>query len=480
VGAGEAAAVSVTRQPAPKLGGYVGLAALLLFAGLAAGRPELVAVAAPFALLVVAGLGSAREPAVSVTAAADTDRAVEGDELMVTLTLTAATAVSRLEVLLLVPGGLSRAGATALPAHALRLRRGERRTVALRLRCDHWGAYQLGTVLLRAHDPLRLQGWEWQARASLPLVVFPKPETVRVLVQPFETQVFTGNQVARQRGDGIEFADVRPFQPGDRARSINWRATARRGVPWVNQRHPERNTDVVLFLDSFADVPTAGGLGAGVAGRGTLDRAVGAAASLASAYLARRDRVGLVGFGGVVRWLHPGSGQAALYRLLDTLMETESFATVGWRNIHQLPPRTLPPKALILALSPLLDDRATAALFDLRARGYDLAVIDVSPLLPSAGDGGPATPADRPVRRGRSPRLQRRLGGGRGSGGTGTVEALALRLWALERAARRRRYQQLGVAVVEWPPGTPTEQVVVELELARRRSATAAWSALPT
>jgi len=461
----------VTRQPAAKLGGYVGLAALLLLAGLTAGRPELVAVAAPLVLLVIVALVSAREPVVTVTAAADTERAVEGDEVTVTLTLTAAVPVSRLEVLLVVPDGLSRASAAELPARAVRLRHGERRTVEVRLRCDHWGAYQLGTVLLRAHDPLRLLRWEWPVRASLPLVVFPQPETLRLLVHPFETQVFTGNQVARQRGDGIEFADVRPFQPGDRARSINWRATARRGVPWVNQRHPERNTDVVLLLDTFADVPAAGTPAtraaieaAGQPGgtRGTLDRAVGAAASLASAYLARRDRVGLVGFGGVVRWLQPGSGQAALYRLLDTLMETQIFATVGWRNIHQLPPRTLPPKALIVALSPLLDERATAALFDLLARGYDLAVIDVSPLIPSGGDR-PATPT-----RGHS---RRRLAMGRRSGTGPALDALALRLWALQRAALRHRYQQLGVPVVEWPPGIPAEQVVYELELPRRRTA---------
>ena len=456
------------RQPTAKLGGYVGLAALLLLAGLTAGQPELVAVAAPFALLVIIGQVAARTPEIAVTAEADTDRAVEGDEVIVTLTLVAAAPVSRLEALLVVPDGLALANAAVeLPARALRLGRGEIRTVALRLRCDHWGAYQLGTVLLRAHDPLRLLRWEWPVRTSLPLVVFPQPETLRMLVHPFETQVFTGNQVARQRGDGIEFADVRPFQPGDRARSINWRATARRGDPWVNQRHPERNTDVVLFLDTFADVPASGvGTGPAATGppglqRGTLDRAVGAAASLASAYLARRDRVGLVGFGGVVRWLQPGSGQAALYRLLDTLMETQIFATVGWRNIHQLPPRTLPPKALILALTPLLDERATAALFDVLARGYDLAVIDVSPLVPRDGD--------RPAAPGRG-HARRRLALGGRSGAGPVLDELARRLWALERAALRHRYQQLGVPVVDWPPGVPAEQVVYELELSRRRS----------
>lgn len=442
-----AAASAPTRRPSPKLTVYTGLAATALLAGLALGRPELVALGAPMALLVIAGLAMAREPTVELEVAIDRERAVEGDQAVLTLTLRSATPVPRLELVPLVPDRLSLPGQPR--ARSIRLAAGEPESLELRLRCDRWGANVLGTVHLRAHDPLRLFAWEWRVAGHQTLIVYPDPARLRALVRPFETQVFSGNQVSRQRGDGIEFADVRPFLPGDRARSINWRATARRGVPWVNERHPERNTDVVLFLDSFVDLRVAGGArgtprgfpggsGPGGSGPSTLDRAVSAAASLASAYLSRRDRVGLVSFGGVVRWLQPGTGQAMLYRLLDTLMETQIFATVGWRGIRHLPSRTLPPKALIVALTPLLDERGVTALFDLLARGYDLAIVDVSPLI-EAGRPGAAT--------------------------------LAERLWALKREALRHRYQELGAAVVEWRAPTELEQVLYEVEACRRRIA---------
>ncbi len=153
--------------------------------------------------------------------------------------------------------------------------------------------------------------------------------------------MFTGSEVARTKGDGIEYADIREYVSGDRLRSINWRASARRGTLVVSERHPERNTDVVLFVDSFADVRREG--------RSTLDDAVRATATLASRYLERRDRVGLVTFGGVLRWLQPGMGLAQRYRLVESLLETGVEPTYTWRDVNIIPARILPPKALVFA-----------------------------------------------------------------------------------------------------------------------------------
>jgi uncharacterized protein (DUF58 family) len=422
----------VTRRPSARIAAYVGVAALALLAGLALGRPELAAVAAPLAVLVVAGLATASDPEVAAEVTVDRERALVDDQVTLQLTLRSADPVERLEVLVVVPPGMvGPDGAAGSWAVAVRLAAGEERTLAVPLTCRRWGAYRLGQVHLRAHDRFRLFTWERRLDGQAVLKVFPVPDALRALVRPFETQVSTGSHVAAQRGDGIEFADLRPFLPGDRPRSINWRATARRGDLMVNQRHPERATEVVLFLDSFLDVrgPTGS----------TLDQAVGAAASLAAAYLRQRDRVGLVSFGGFVQWLQPGGGQAALYRLLDTLMETQVFATAAWKGIRHLPSRTLPAKALIVALTPLVDERGVAALFDLLARGYDLAVVDISPL----------THAGR---------------------ATGEWGELARRLWALERETLRHRYQRLGAAVVEWRDAMHLQQVLLEVEACRHRA----------
>ena len=86
------------------------------------------------------------------------------------------------------------------------------------------------------------------------LKAYPRLEAVQRVVSARETQAFAGNEVSRHPGEGIEYADLRDFVAGDRVRSINWRASARRQSLVVNERHPERNTDVVILVDSFVDL----------------------------------------------------------------------------------------------------------------------------------------------------------------------------------------------------------------------------------
>jgi uncharacterized protein (DUF58 family) len=417
----------VTGSTASRLPAYAFLAASGLVAGLAAGRVEPVALAAPFILALVAAVAGG-EPRVSLRLSLDRERALEGDEVTATIELSSA-GVERYELLVPLPPELSAEGA---PARASFLRKDEERTVELKLRCERWGAFAVGPVLFRARDMLGLRSWEGEAGEAQPLRVYPREETLHSLVPPLETQVFAGNQVSRSRGEGIEFADLREWQPGDRVRRVNWRATALRGSLWVNEQYPERNTDVVLFLDTFAEVRAHG--------RSTNDRAVRAAATLAHGYLERKDRVGLVGFGGFLSWLLPESGTRQLYAIVDTLLTSDIVHSYALRGVDVLPPRTLPPKALVLAITPLLDDRTAAALLDLRARGYDLIVVEVSPV--ELLEPEPASAAE-----------------------------LAHRLWRLSREAQRWRYEQVGVPVVTWredvPLAAPLEEVNAFRHLAR-------------
>ena len=224
---------------------------------------------------------------------------------------------------------------------AVRLAAGATRTLELPLHCARFGGFALGPLLLRSGDRLGFTSWETRLGGREPLRVYPRVETLHALLVPHETQPFVGNQVSRAKSEGVEFADIRDWAPGDRvARSTGARAPAAAVGLLVNEQHPERNTDVVLFLDTFADVESDDD-------RGTFDMTVRAATSLAHLYLQRKDRVGLVSFGGYLSWLLPASGTQHLYRIVDSLLQMNIVLSFASKGVDILPPRTLPPKALV-------------------------------------------------------------------------------------------------------------------------------------
>lgn len=420
----------MTPRATPRLTGYAALVLLGLLAALALRRTELVVAAAPFALVLALGL-TRPAPVVRVGFTLGTDRALEGDPVPATLLLRSDAPVARLEARLALPTGIEVEG-ESLPA-AFRLAWEDERELQLELRA-RWGSWSVGDVRLRARDRFGVLVWEQRTEWEHQLRTYPRPEQLRRLLSPAHTQATTGNEVAPVRGEGLEFADTRPFVAGDRLRSVNWRASARLGELVVNERHPERNADVVLFLDSFAD--------AGPADTGILGRAVRASATLAELYLRRRDRVGLVAFGGTLRWLEPRSGLVQHYRLVDALLETRVRFSYAWKNVNVIPARTLPPRALVIAVTPLLDPRAVAALLDLRARGFDLAVVEVA-ADPYAVPGGDE------------------------------LDDLARRLWVLRRDALRAQLGALGVAVAQWRDDTPLDAVLEGVRTYRRHVALA-------
>ena len=417
----------MTRHSAPKLAGYASLSAVGLLAALALAQPELVALTAPFLLAVGAGLALAATPRLSARIELDHDRALEGEDVAARIVVESAAGVDRLELYVDLPDGVDLVDGKN-PV-ALRLSAGERRELELTLRARRWGAHMLGPLYTRTRDPLGFLVWEATAPTRPQLRTYPRENVLRRILQPRETQVFSGNEVSRRKGEGIEFADIRPRGPGDPLNRINWRASARRNELWVNESHPERNTDVIIFVDSFAE--------ARLGEASTLDLAVRATSAVADAYVRRRDRVGLISFGGILRWLAPGTGLVQLYRVVDALLDTQIVLSYYWKEIDVIPRRMLPPSSLVIALSPLLDQRSVGALLDLRARGYDLAVIDVSPVpfvaRPSAG-----------------------------------LDAVAHDIWVMRRDAIRHRLQRAGVAVVEWREERPLQSVLEEVREFRR------------
>lgn len=399
-----------------------------MLAALAFGRPAFAAVSIPFAVVLGVAVAASPRPDLRIGFTLDAGRMLEGDAVGAHLDVRADGPVEWIELELILPEGIATSDGSGRTA--FRLAPGESRRLDYELACERWGAYGIGLIDVRVRSAFGLLVTTGTVDAVAPLRAYPRRERLLRVVQAHDTTPFSGSQVSRAKGEGIEFADIRPFAAGDRVRRVNWRASARRERMYVNESHPERASDVILFLDSFAEARGSG--------EGTIDQAVRAASSLADAYLERRNRVGLVSFGGTLRWLPPAMGMRQQYRIVDALIETELARSYFPTTLEVIPRRVLPPQALVIALTPLLDQRTITALLDLRARGFDLAVVDVSPVPYAVGEGG-------------------------------REDDLAWRLWKMWREALHHRYERVGVPVVEWSSERSLLAAIEEVTAFRHR-----------
>ena len=422
----------MTAQVTPLGASLLTVAAWAVSLAVISARAELFVTALPLVLLVtVAALR--RAPDYAVGHHVSTTRVIEGEPLSVTVTVTARTAVPFLEIVDVVPRDCVVAAGRNRGLMALRA--GQSTSFSYEIRGAR-GIHELGTVLARARDRWGIRAWERRDVARTTVRVYPRLTPLHTLPRPRRTQTSVGDYVSPALGEGIEPGDIRQFAPGDRLRLINWRASLRLGALHVTEHHRERNADVVLMLDTLAEV--------GVASDTTLDLSARAVASLAAAYLARKDRVGLINYGGSIDWVRPATGRRQFERLVDVVLRAAVVFTYVSKDLAFVPPRVLPAHALVIAITPLLDPRFTKVTLDRAARGFDGVVRVVSPVDVTGG-----------ALRGSS------------------TDELACRLWTLERRARLDEFRRQGIVVLEWHPTEPLELALASQPRRRPRAVAA-------
>jgi uncharacterized protein (DUF58 family) len=271
-----------------------------------------------------------------------------------------------------------------------------------------WGYRPAGTLMITLRDDARLT--EAMLELELPrLECLPLPASMSRPIVLSRLPSRLGEHTARAAGDGVEFAGVRQYVPGDRQRRINWSATTRHGSIHLSTFTAERTQNVVVIADTATDV--------GDPGNSTVDFVLRGAAGVIAAYVGSRDRIGLINFGTGVAWMPPGHGRRHAAGLMNLLVREVAGADRA-DIMTRLPRAALPPGALILVFSPLIGRRIVEAVRDLREWGFSVLVVDVLASAPELG--------------------------------TGMLSSLALRVWQLEQQAMRFSLEQLGVPVVRW------------------------------
>jgi uncharacterized protein (DUF58 family) len=339
---------------------------LALLAGVVSGDSALVALAAPLALAAVIGLSGTPTTLPEVYVSVAPPVVSSGSAFTVEIMATSQTPqLCTLELLL--PEDTEADGPCLWQ---VMLRPGVTEKWSLRITALRSGRFSLGEIEARTESIA--PGWRCVGRVSRPTKVeaWPDPVKMKELVRSDRVRAQSGDRAGKIPAEGIEFAEVREQAAGAMERRINWRASARRGTTCVNLHHPERNTDVMLLSDTFS--------------RASLPAVVRISVNLAEAYLTRHDRVGLVCFGGVIDWVEPGSGPVHADRIRSALLSSEWFFSYAEKGADLIPRRFIPPGCLVIALSPLTDDRFVGTVAALRERGLDVAIVEISPQWPDS------------------------------------------------------------------------------------------------
>jgi uncharacterized protein (DUF58 family) len=232
-----------------------------------------------------------------------------------------------------------------------------------------------------------------QGRLNLPweATVFPplKGVALRSLLTPAQRRREAGLRSVRQLGEGRVFESLAEWVPGEDTRTIDWKATARRGKVMARRYEDERRQQVMLVLDAGRRLTAESD------GRARLEDAIEAILHLAAAALDHDDDVGLLVFTDTVeRYLRPARGRRALSAIMDALAAVEgklvepdypgAFAFLATRSRR---------RAFTVVFTDVIDRTASEALIahtvSLRPRHLPLAVVLRDPSLERLANSRP-------------------------------------------------------------------------------------------
>ncbi len=208
-------------------------------------------------------------------------------------------------------------------------------------------------------------------RPRLPADLARKVRRIEIATKRLVDQGVAGEYHSVFRGRGVEFAEVRPYQPGDDVRSIDWNVTARMGEPFVKKYVEERDLTVFLAVD------VSGSLSFGSRVIVKRDLAAEVTALLAFAAVRNGDRVGAALLSdGMDLFLAPQRRRTHVQRLIrEVLIRPAGGRTDLGAGLGQLL-STLKRRSVLFLVSDFLTEPFPGALKAAAAR-HDLVVIEV-------------------------------------------------------------------------------------------------------
>ena len=208
---------------------------------------------------------------------------------------------------------------------------------------------------------------------SVPREVLRQVKLIELRTRGLVNTVFSGEYQSVFKGQGMEFAEVREYAPGDEYRAIDWNVSARMGHPYIKKYTEERELTVMFAVD------LSGSEQFGTRGRFKAELAAEVAAVLAMAAIKNNDRVGLLLFTDrIEEFVPPKKGRRHALRLIRDLL---AFKPTGVGTDLSVAldylGRILRHRAIVFFISDFLDSGFEKSL-KVIGRRHDLVAVTVS------------------------------------------------------------------------------------------------------
>ncbi len=152
----------------------------------------------------------------------------------------------------------------------------------------------------------------------IPKEILKKVRRIEIRTKKLVNDLFSGEYHSTFKGQGMEFEEVRQYEPGDEIRLIDWNVTARTGYPYIKKFKEERELSVILLFDASSSGHF------GTKERFKNETAAELCALLAFSAIKNNDKVGLIIFTDEIeKFVPPKKGRAHVLRLIREVIYFE-------------------------------------------------------------------------------------------------------------------------------------------------------------
>jgi uncharacterized protein (DUF58 family) len=327
-------------------------------------------------------------------------------------------------------------GENTRPSFTITLNAGESRNLLYEVKGNYYGEYWLGPTTLSAEDRGGLVESSIVQKPSSRLLVFPKTagKLSGFTIGPKTTRPRPGEIHSRRVGAGMDFFTTRELLPGENARRINWKASAR--LPeedklLSNEYTSQRVAETLIILDCRGNV--------GPKESSLTTYSVRAAMSISERLLRDKNHVGLLTIGDISERVAPSYGRRQYDRIAMTLSRFSPRRTSFFgENVSYTIRYFYPRVSQIVLISPLMDQDNLYIALDLARSSttFDLLILSPNPL-------------DFPLEKNHKSKLAKTREG-----------RIAWKLAEMERKAMIKQLEATRTIVLDWRVTEPLEQLV--------------------